>query len=553
MLRHHFLLPLLLLFGLLASPALAQEGGTEAGAGEAPVAEAAAAEEEGGIDAIFATLNSEIGFYIFYPIPLFGLETGAPRSWDAAANDGQGDWVEPAEGATVPATLPLAVLILMLGAIFFTVRLGFPQFRVLGHALGIVRGKYDDPNTPGEVSSFQALTAALSATVGLGNIGGVAIAVGTGGPGATFWMILAGLIGMASKLTECTLGQMYRKTRPDGRVMGGAMYYLSDGLKEMGMAGLGKVLAVIFAIICIGASFGGGNTFQVNQSYQAVSSTFSFLEGQDHLYGIVMALLVGAVIIGGIQRIAQVAEKIVPTMCAIFVLACLIILITRASDIPAAFGSIISGAFNPDAMFGGALGVLALGFKRAAFSNEAGIGSAAIAHSAAKVPYPMQEGIVAALEPLIDTVIVCTMTALVIVITGAYNNPDYASMVANDQGAALTSAAMESALPGFQYILAIAVILFAFSTMISWSYYGERCWAYLFGDKSSMVYRVVFVLFVYLGAITSASNILNFGDLMIFGMVLPNIVGVVLLSGKVKRHFREYWAMHKNGELKTYK
>ena len=552
MLRHHFLLSLLILFSLLSSPASAQEG---SGAEEAVAAETAVAAEEegGGIDAVFATLNSEIGFYVFYPIPIFGLQTGAPRSWDASANGGVGDWVEPAEGATVPATLPLAVLILMLGAIFFTIRLGFPQFRVLGHAMGIVRGKYDDPNTPGEVTSFQALTAALSATVGLGNIGGVAIAVGTGGPGATFWMILAGLIGMASKLTECTLGQMYRKTRPDGRVMGGAMYYLSDGLKEMGMAGLGKVLAVIFAIICIGASFGGGNTFQVNQSYQAVSSTFSFLEGQDHLYGIIMAVLVGAVIIGGIQRIAQVAEKIVPTMCAIFVLACLIILLMRAGDIPAAFASIISGAFNPDAMFGGALGVLALGFKRAAFSNEAGIGSAAIAHSAAKVPYPMQEGIVAALEPLIDTVIVCTMTALVIVITGAYSNPEYASMVANDQGAALTSAAMKSVLPGFQYVLAVAVILFAFSTMISWSYYGERCWAYLFGDKSSMVYRVIFVVFVYLGAITSASNILNFGDLMIFGMVLPNIIGVVLLSGKVKRHFKEYWAMHKNDELKTYK
>jgi alanine or glycine:cation symporter, AGCS family len=566
MLRHHFLLPLLIILGLFTGPVIAQEGRTEAGsdgvtaavvnspaAQEGAAEEAAVAEEGGGIDGVFATLNTEIGYYVFYPIPLFGLQTGAPRSWDAAANGGLGDWVEPVAGATIPATLPLAVLILMLGAIFFTIRLGFPQFRVLGHAMSIVRGKYDNPDTPGEVTSFQALTAALSATVGLGNIGGVAIAVGTGGPGATFWMILAGLIGMASKLTECTLGQMYRKTRPDGRVMGGAMYYLSDGLKEMGMGGLGKVLAVLFAIICIGASFGGGNTFQVNQSYQAVSATFSFLEGQDHLYGIIMAVLVGAVIIGGIQRIAQVAEKIVPTMCAIFVLACLIILLMRAGDIPAAFASIMSGAFNPDAMFGGALGVLALGFKRAAFSNEAGIGSAAIAHSAAKVPYPMQEGIVAALEPLIDTVIVCTMTALVIVITGAYSNPEYASMVANDQGAALTSAAMKSVLPGFQYVLAVAVILFAFSTMISWSYYGERCWAYLFGDKSSMVYRIIFVVFVYLGAITSASNILNFGDLMIFGMVLPNIIGVVLLSGKVKRHFKEYWAMHKNGELKTYK
>ena len=543
--RHHFLLSLLFLLGLLTNPAMAQE---EAAPDAAP-APATAAEEEGGIDAFFATLNSEIGFYVFYPIPIFGLETAAPRSWDAEA----GDWVMPAEGQKVPATLPLVVLILILGAIFFTIRLGFPQFRVLGHAVKVTAGKYDDPNAPGEVSSFQALTAALSATVGLGNIGGVAIAVGTGGPGATFWMILAGLIGMASKLTECTLGQMYRKTRPDGRVMGGAMYYLSDGLKEMGMAGFGKILAATFAVICIGASFGGGNTFQVNQSYQAVSSTFSFLEGQSHLYGIIMALLVGAVIIGGIQRIAQVAEKIVPTMCAIYVIACLIILFMKAGEIPAAFGAIISGAFNPDAMFGGALGVLALGFKRAAFSNEAGIGSAAIAHSAAKVPYPMREGVVAALEPLIDTIIVCTMTALVIVITGAYNNPEYASFVANDEGAALTSNAMGEVLPFFPYVLAVAVILFAFSTMISWSYYGERCWAYLFGDKSSMVYRVIFVVFVYLGAITSASNILNFGDLMIFGMVLPNIVGVVLLSGKVKRHFKEYWTMYKNDEFPVYK
>ena len=543
--RHHFLLSLLFLLGLLTHPAMAQE---EAAPGSEP-APAAAAEEEGGIDAVFADVNAAIGTVIFYPIPLFGLETAAARTWDAEV----GDWVMPADGEKVPATLPLAVLILMLGAIFFTIRLGFPQFRVLGHAVKVTAGKYDDPNAPGEVSSFQALTAALSATVGLGNIGGVAIAIGTGGPGATFWMILAGLIGMASKLTECTLGQMYRKTRPDGRVMGGAMYYLSDGLKEMGMAGFGKILAAAFAVICIGASFGGGNTFQVNQSYQAVSSTFSFLEGQSHLYGIIMALLVGAVIIGGIQRIAQVAEKIVPTMCAIYVLACLIILFMKAGEIPTAFGAIISGAFNPDAMFGGALGVLALGFKRAAFSNEAGIGSAAIAHSAAKVPYPMREGVVAALEPLIDTIIVCTMTALVIVITGAYNNPDYASFVANDEGAALTSNAMGEVLPFFPYVLAVAVILFAFSTMISWSYYGERCWAYLFGDKSSMVYRVIFVVFVYLGAITSASNILNFGDLMIFGMVLPNIVGVVLLSGKVKRHFQEYWTMYKNDEFPVYK
>lgn len=492
------------------------------------------------VDKAFARVNKEMGDVFFYPVPMFGLKTS---TYDAAS------------GATteVPASVPLAVLVLVLGAIFFTIRLGFPQFRVLGHAFHVVRGKYDDPNDVGEVSSFQALTAALSATVGLGNIGGVAIAVGTGGPGATFWMILAGVIGMAAKFTECTLGQMYRQVRPDGRVMGGAMYYLSNGLKEMGLGALGKVLAVVFAIICIGASFGGGNTFQVNQSFQAVALTIPALADYSWVYGLIMAALVAMVILGGIKRIASVAEKIVPLMCGIYVIACLAILMIKFQEIPAAFGSIVTGAFNPDAMFGGAIGVLILGFKRAAFSNEAGIGSAAIAHSAAKVPYAVREGIVAALEPLIDTIIVCTMTALVIVITGAYANPEYADLVTNNKGAALTSNAMGEVLPFFPYVLSIAVILFAFSTMISWSYYGERCWAYLFGDRSSLVYRVVFVIFVFLGAIAEATNILDFGDMLIFGMVLPNIIGVVLLSGKVKRHFAEYWAKHKAGELQTFK
>ncbi len=542
------LLPFLILVAL-TQPLLAQEP-TDAvpapvleGSADAPVAEQATPAvpaEEGGIDAYFAIVNGKMQAVFFYPVPLFGLEMD---TWDAATQT----------TVSAPATVPLAVLILVCGAIFFTIRLGFPQIRVLGHAVKVTAGKYDDPNAPGEVSSFQALTAALSATVGLGNIGGVAIAVGTGGPGATFWMILAGFIGMASKMTECTLGQMYRQTRPDGRVMGGAMYYLSNGLKEMGLGGLGKVLAAMFAVICIGASFGGGNTFQVNQSYQVVASTFNFMSDKDWLYGGVMAVLVGLVILGGIKRIASVAEKIVPTMCGFYVIACLVILFKNVGAIPSAFGSIISGAFGPQAMFGGFLGVLITGFKRAAFSNEAGVGSAAIAHSAAKVPYPMREGIVAALEPLIDTIIVCTMTALVIVITGVYDDPQFAHFVVNDEGAALTSAAFEQELSFFPYVLAVAVILFAFSTMISWSYYGERCWAYLFGDSSSMVYRVIFVIFVYLGAIASAKNILNFGDLLIFGMVLPNIIGVVLLSGKVKRHFNEYWSMYKNNEFPVYK
>jgi alanine or glycine:cation symporter, AGCS family len=513
-------------------------------ASEAPQAEPESSDSDQGwmgkVDHGFATVNGKMESVFFYPVPIPGLTA---VSWNA----------ETKTATDIPATVPLAVLILVLGAIFFTIRLGFPQFRVLGHAVQVVRGKYDDPKDEGEVSSFQALTAALSATVGLGNIGGVAIAVGTGGPGATFWMVIAGLLGMAAKFTECTLGQMYRQTRPDGRVMGGAMYYLSNGLKEIGLAKLGKILAVIFAIICIGASFGGGNTFQVNQSFQAVAAIMPSLQDYAWVYGLIMAVLVGMVILGGIKRIASVAEKVVPLMCGIYVLACLVILAMKFDQIPHAVSLIIDGAFNPRAAFGGFIGVLILGFKRAAFSNEAGVGSAAIAHSAAKVPHPIREGIVAALEPLIDTVIVCTMTALVIVITGAYADPELAHHVIADEGAALTSKAMGQVLWFFPYILAVAVVLFAFSTMISWSYYGERCWAYLFGDSSSMIYRVIFVIFVFLGAIANASNILAFGDLLIFGMVLPNIIGVVLLSGKVKRSFQEYWTMHKNNEFKVFK
>ncbi|MEW6072531.1 MAG: alanine/glycine:cation symporter family protein [Planctomycetota bacterium] len=458
-------------------------------------------------------------------------------------------WDGIGEGRTVP----LAVFLLVCGAIFFTVRMGFPQLRAFRHAIHLVRGKYRSPEDPGEVTSFQALSAALSATVGLGNIGGVAIAVCTGGPGATFWMILAGFLGMAAKFTECTLGQMYRETRPDGRVMGGAMFYLSKGLREIGLGGAGRVLAVFFAIVCIGASFGGGNTFQVSQSLGAVGRTIPFLATYPWIYGLVLAFLVGIVILGGLRRIAATAERIVPFMCILYVLACLAILFLNVAHVPRAFHAIVAGAFTPGAAFGGFLGVIVQGFRRAAFSNEAGVGSAAIAHSAAQVKHPVQEGIVALLEPFVDTVVICTMTALVIVITGAYENPAYEVFRANNNGAALTSAAMGEVLPFMPYVLALAVFLFAYSTMISWSYYGERCWAYLFGDGTSVIYRVIFVVFVLIGSIVTATNILNFGDLLIFGMVFPNIVGVVLLSGKVKRQFAAYWSRYRAGELPIYK
>jgi len=435
---------------------------------------------------------------------------------------------------------PLIVAWLLFGALYFTVRMRFVNVRLFKHAINLVRGKYETKNQVGEVSHFQALTTALSATVGLGNIAGVAIAIGTGGPGATFWMILVGFLGMSSKFTECTLGQMYRKVRKDGTIMGGAMHYLSEGLKEKNLAGLGGFLAGLFCILCIGGSFGGGNAFQVVQSLDLIKTVIPPLAQYSWVYGLIMSTLVGVVIIGGIKSISRVASIIVPFMCGVYLIACIFILISKFSSIPAAFTLIFEQAFSPDAAFGGFLGVLIIGVKRAVFSNEAGIGSAAIAHSAAKVSNPVEEGSVALLEPFIDTIVVCTMTALVIIITGSYMDPSNAEFIANNQGGALTSAAMGSVIPWFPYILSVAVFLFAFSTMISWSYYGERCWVYLFGDKSSLIYKILFLIFCFLGSIITATNILDFSDLMILGMAFPNILGLFILSGKVSELLINY-------------
>ncbi|MEZ6124952.1 MAG: alanine/glycine:cation symporter family protein [Planctomycetaceae bacterium] len=529
----------------------------EQGAGDS---KSAAAQEqltiEQQVDAVFGKVNEVIAFAFFYPVPIVP---------DA------GGW----------RTAPFAVVWLVMGAIFCTLRMRFINLRAFIHAVQAVLGKFDDPGAKGEVSHFQALTAALSATVGLGNIAGVAIAVSLGGPGATFWMIVAGFLGMSSKFVECTLGQKYRQTRPDGRVMGGAMFYLSDGLAEIGLKPLGKVLAFVFTILCIGGSFGGGCTFQVNQSLEAVGETIPFLRENNWIYGLLMTVAVGVVIIGGIRSIARVAEKIVPAMCAVYLLAAVAILATNFDKVPWAMQQIIDGAFHPSAAFGGLVGVLITGFKRAAFSNEAGVGSAAIAHSAAKTDFPVREGIVALLEPFIDTVVICTMTALVIVISGAFageftttdSGPVPSKLAMEDpgvgydiqpgdpevdemrqamiagKGAKLTSMVMDRHFRGFKYILAVSVVLFAYSTMISWSYYGERCWAYLFGDGTSMVYRVIFLVFVFLGSIVSAKNVLDFGDLMILGMALPNILGILLLSGVVARELNAYWQRVRSGDF----
>ncbi len=447
------------------------------------------------------------------------------------------------------ANIPLAVIWLVLGATFFTFRMGFINLRAFKHAIEVVSGRYDKPEDSGEVTHFQALTAALSATVGLGNIAGVAIAIGVGGPGAMFWMIVAGFLGMTSKFVECTLGQKYRQVRPDGQVMGGAMFYLSNGLAGLGLKPLGSVLAVLFALLCIGGSFGGGNAFQVNQSLNAVSESVPFLAENRWLYGLVMTFMVGIVIIGGIRRIAATAEKIVPAMCLIYVLACLAIILMNASEVPTALAAIFQEAFRVESAFGGIIGVMVQGFKRAAFSNEAGVGSAAIAHAAAKTEYPIREGVVALLGPFIDTIVICTMTALVIVITGAYANPEYQAFIDANQGATLTSKAMGEQIAWFPYVLSAAVVLFAYSTMISWSYYGERCWAYLVGERLSMVYRVLFLVFTFLGSIVSSTNVLDLSDLMILGMAFPNILGVVFLTNQVKRDLDDYWAKYQSGEL----
>ena len=495
-------------------------------------------------------------------------ETGMSEQIDALAGKVVG-WIakafffpvyESSEGSAVP----LVVAWLVIGAIYFTIRMGFINFRGFKHAIDVVRGKYDSKDAEGEVSHFQALSSALSATVGLGNIAGVAIAVSLGGPGAIFWMIVAGFLGMSSKFTECTLGQKYRLTRPDGRVMGGAMYYLQNGLAEFGertgigiMKPFGKLLAVSFVILCIGGSFGGGNTFQVNQSLNAVQESIPWLGEHRWVFGLIMAVLTGLVIIGGIKRIAQTAEKIVPTMCGVYMLACIVVLLKHAGEIPDAFGTIFDSAFNPGAAWGGFIGVLVQGFKRAAFSNEAGVGSAAIAHSAAKTKEPVREGIVALLEPFIDTIIVCTMTGLVIVITGHYAGGSAAEVAepfaAVDNGAGLTSTVFASEISWFSHILSAAVVLFAFSTMISWSYYGERCWAWLFGDGSSMVYRVLFLIMVFLGSIITSTNVLDFGDLMILGMAFPNVLGLYFLSGGVKKDLDAYMLKLKNGEFDSEK
>jgi AGCS family alanine or glycine:cation symporter len=495
-------------------------------------------------------------------LALLGLIISMPVFAEGGIDSKINDAIEPFANAVsgfIFSSFPIAgvpfpfVLVwLIAGAIFFTFYFRFINFRAFRHGFQLIRGDYSDPTAAGEVTHFQALATAVSGTVGLGNIAGVAVAVSLGGPGATFWMILAGFLGMSSKFVECTLGVKYRNEYTDGTVSGGPMYYLSKGLAERSdkLKSLGKVLAVLFAIFCVGGSFGGGNMFQANQSFKQVVAVTggdaSWLADKGWLFGLVIAILVGLVIIGGIRGIARVTSKIVPFMAVIYVTTGLFIIFANFSEIPAAFVAIWNGAFSPEGIAGGIVGVLFQGFKRAAFSNEAGIGSAAIAHSAVRTNRPVTEGFVALYEPFIDTVVVCTVTALVIIVTGTWN-----PSVDPSEGVALTSAAFESSISWFPWILTLAVVLFAFSTMISWSYYGLKAWTYLFGESmiTDVVYKVMFLSFVVIGSSMELGSVIDFSDAMIFAMAFPNMLGIYFLVPVVKKELNEYWAEYKAGKL----
>ncbi|WP_424314108.1 alanine/glycine:cation symporter family protein [Haloferula sp.] len=555
--RLGFLLPSLLVLSFLTAPLL--------GADEAPVEELSMDER---IDGVLGPLATFADMVVFYSIPIFGQQ------------------------------VPIVLLLLAGTGIFLTLFFKFINFRAFGLALRTVRGKYSTDSDPGQITHFQALSTALSATVGLGNIAGVAVAIGIGGPGAVFWMVIMGLLGMTSKFTECTLGVAYRDIDEDGRVHGGAMRYLEKGLKEHGFPVLGKVLAIIFAVACVGGALGAGNMFQMNQSAEQVSETFGiFQDGQSWIFGLIVAAMVGAVIIGGIVWIARVTAILVPFMTIIYVLACMIVLGGYLSDIPAALGTIVKEAFSLEAGVGGLVGGLIQGIKRGVFSNEAGLGSAAIAHAPVKTRRPASEGVVALLEPFIDTVVICLMTSLVIVTTGVWTvdanvnqesvlreAPNVAAAAVReltDQdlvhvveageewvevelkdgvasgfvaaeaitertgwsgGIWLTSRSFGSVIPWFPYVLTVAVFLFAFSTMISWSYYGEQAMYYLFGGNNGviMAYKLVFCVCVVLGAAASLKNVLMLSDALYFAMVAPNLIGLYFLLPRVRKELKRF-------------
>ena len=525
----------------------------------------------------FSKLSKPILFtfsFLFLSIPLAAQDRGLDERINEAFTP-IANWWEGLILHNFPGTqIPTIIFLLVGGALFFTFYFGFVNIRHFITAINTVRGKFDsidhhsaapselaidgdvkgtiaDESKEGEVSHFQALATAVSGTVGNGNIAGVALAIAVGGPGATFWMILCGLLGMSTKFVECTLGVKYRDVGEDGTIYGGPMYYLTKGLQEKGFVTLGKVLAGIFAFLCIGASFGGGNAAQSNQAAMQLVDSFGMTGGNARtIIGVIMMIVVGVIIIGGIKRIASVTEKVVPLMALMYILACLYIIFTNFSFVDDAFAMIFKQAFSPQAGLGGLLGVLITGFRRAAFSNEAGAGSASIAHSAVKTKYPASEGLVALLEPFIDTVVICTMTALVIIIFNGDNTVfDYGGVggvVMIDgvpaEGAGITAAAFSKYIAFSGPFLTIAVVLFAVSTMISWSYYGLQSWMYIFGKSkvSELTYKSLFLIFIVIGAAGDMSSVWAFSDAMILALVFPNMIGLLLLFPRVREELNSY-------------
>ncbi len=474
------------------------------------------------INAATAPIATLIGNLVFFKISIFGAE------------------------------LPVVVLWLVSGAVFFTVYMKFINIRGFKHAIELVRGDYSNPDSHGEVSHFQALATAVSGTVGIGNIGGVAVAVTVGGAGATFWLIVAGFLGMSTKFVECTLGVKYRQEFGDGHVSGGPMYYLRKGFADRGMGGFGKFMGAFYAVGILIGALGIGNMFQSNQAYVQLNNVSGgALDGLGWLVGLILAAVVFSVIIGGIKSIARVTEKIVPFMAIFYCLFALVVILMNANTIPQAIANIFTGAFTGEGVAGGALGAMIIGFQRAVFSNEAGIGSASIAHAAVKTNEPITEGIVSLLEPFIDTIVICTITALVIG-TAQVADPAFAG---DAIGVAMTSAAFEREFSWFPIPLAFAALLFAFSTMISWSYYGLKGWTYLFGegDRGQTTYKLLFCAFVALGCMVQLGPILDISDALVFLICVPNILGLYFMAPIVKREMESYFSRIDSGEIRKFK
>jgi alanine or glycine:cation symporter, AGCS family len=505
------------------------------------------------------------------PTYLVAADSGALssiESWINSVFDPVSDGLSAfvfAEISVFGARFPWIVGWLIAAATTFSVYFGFIQFRGFRTALDLVRGRYSRKDDPGEITHFQALSSAVSGTVGLGNIAGVGVAVTIGGAGATFWMILAGLLGMCTKFVECTLGVRYRETHPDGTVSGGPMHYLRKGMAERfgtGGSAVGRVLAGLAAVMILFFAVSGGNMFQANQTFaqlRDVTGGDDGLLGSDGaalVFGVVLAVIVGTVIIGGIKSIGKVTSRLVPSMAVVYILACLIVIGVNITEVPAAFGAIISGAFSPEGVVGGAVGALIVGFQRAAFSNEAGLGSAPIAHSAVKTRHPVTEGYVALLEPFIDTVVICTMTALTIIIarTEFWTTAQATVFSGGDvpDGVTVTSESFATVLPWFPYVLTVAVALFALSTLITWAYYGQKAWTYLFGKSttSERVYQIVFCLFIVAGSVLTLGSVLSFADAVLFLLALVNIIGLYLLVPVVKSELRSFHAKIRAGEIK---